>query len=169
MGVDIVRNDEQINLEEKKQELLEKLSSFDMEDLVIALHAAQASHDNRNQSGLYFLHHFIKEEQVEVDKGVTSIRLPVNELVKNPANMLHGGVTALLCDNAMGLASYMDKHRSGVTLDLHVRYHRPIRGAFATANAKVVSSGGRINVTTCDVIDEEGQIMATATGSFYHK
>ncbi len=155
--------------EEKRQEYLARLAEFDKEDLLVALHAAEASKENRGDHGFYFLHHFLGEERVEMNEGAASIRLPVNQLVLNPANMLHGGVTALLCDNAMGLASFLNKKRLGVTLDLHIRYHRPIRGQYTTAHAKVISSGGRINVTTCDVVDEMGEVMATATGTFYHK
>ncbi|PWI57544.1 PaaI family thioesterase [Sulfoacidibacillus thermotolerans] len=155
--------------EKEKQVYLQKLADFDAEDLLVALHAAEASRENRGEHGFYFLHHFLGEKQVEIAGYDASIQLPVNQLVLNPLNMLHGGVTALLCDNVMGLASFLDKKRPGVTLDLHIRYHQPIRGTHTTARAKVISSGGRINITTCEVVDETGKVMATATGSFYHK
>jgi uncharacterized protein (TIGR00369 family) len=151
-----------------KEELLRKLTEFEQEDLAVALKAAQAAKCARTE-GLYFLHYFFEEERVEESVGQSLVTIPVTELVMNQAKMLHGGVTAFICDNAMGMASYMEKGRPGVTLDLSVRYHKPGKGARLIARGVVVSAGSRINSARCEVRDEQGTLVATATGSFYHQ
>ncbi|MCF8567206.1 PaaI family thioesterase [Alicyclobacillus tolerans] len=150
-----------------KEELLEALEQFDSEDLTTALKAAEASRKTRRQ-GAYFLQNFFEETRVQGDERGTEITMPITPLVMNPGHMAHGGVIAFLCDNAMGMASFMEKQRPGVTMDLTVRYHKPLRGSFATARGEVVSSGSRINSTRCECRDETGTLVATATGSFYH-
>ncbi|MDN4595167.1 PaaI family thioesterase [Polycladomyces subterraneus] len=151
-----------------KEELLQKLAEFEQEDLSVALKAAQAAKRARTE-GFYFLHYFFEEERIEESVGQSLVTIPVTELVMNPAKMLHGGVTAFICDNVMGMASYMEKGRSGVTLDLSVRYHKPGKGARLIARGEVVSAGSRINSARCEVRDEQGSLIATATGSFYHR
>jgi len=150
-----------------KDELLHKLSSYCEEDLEVALRAANANQQAQT-SGLYFLHHFLGEERVVNGDGM-GIQIAVDNLVKNPAKMVHGGVTAFLCDDAMGVASYLEKQRPGVTLDLAVRYHRPGMGKMLSAIGEVVAASSQINSTRCEVRDEHNTLIATATASFYHR
>jgi uncharacterized protein (TIGR00369 family) len=150
-----------------KEQLLQELSNFEEEDLEIALKAARASKRKREDQ-FYFLHYFF-EEQREDDGDIAYITMPIHEITLNPLQMVHGGVTAFLCDNAMGYASYMKTQRPGVTLDMSVRYHKPGRGNYLKAMAQVVSHGSQINSTRCEVRDETGTLVATATGTFYHK
>ncbi|QSO52589.1 PaaI family thioesterase [Alicyclobacillus curvatus] len=150
-----------------KDELLNQLGTYTEEDLELALRAADAQKRTREE-GLYFLHYFLGEDRVKTDDHEASIVMPIAPMVMNPGNMVHGGVTALLCDNAMGMASYLSAQRPGVTLDMSVRYHLPGRGGQLTARGEVVHKGGQINSTRCEVRDDVGRLVATATGSFYH-
>ncbi|QSO46167.1 PaaI family thioesterase [Alicyclobacillus mengziensis] len=151
-----------------KDELLNRLAKYTEEDLEMALRAADAQKRTREE-GLYFLHYLLGEDRMNADAKEASIVLPIRPMVMNPVNMVHGGITALLCDNVMGMASYMSAKRPGVTLDLSVRYHLPGRGNQLTARGEVVHAGGQVNSTRCEVRDDVGRLVATATGSFYHK
>ncbi|MCL6515932.1 PaaI family thioesterase [Alicyclobacillus sp.] len=151
-----------------RQELLAELARLSDEDLAVALQAGRAREKAR-QRGTYFLHHFLQERRVEGEDGRAVITIPVSDLVMNPGGMVHGGITALLCDNAMGMASYMEKRRPGVTVEMTVRYHRPGRGDRLVASGEVLSAGALLNSARCEVRDEDGTLVATATGTFYHR
>lgn len=151
--------------------MLRMLEGYDARDLEIALRAADANRRAR-EGELYFLHHLFGEqfdwEAIEA-AGEVEITLPINLLVMNPGQMVHGGVLALLCDNAMGIASHARAMRDGVTVELTVRYHKPARGSKLRAVGRVISSGSHVNSTQCEVYDDAGQLVTSATGTFYHK
>ncbi|SFV07134.1 PaaI family thioesterase [Alicyclobacillus macrosporangiidus] len=151
-----------------REHLLAQLAQLSDEDLEVALKAGRASEKAR-QRDRYFLHHFFAEQRVEDGDGQAAITLPVTDLILNPAKMVHGGVTAFLCDNAMGMASYMEKRRPGVTLEMSVRYHKPGRGRHLVARGEVVAAGALLNSARCEVRDDSGALVATATGTFYHR
>lgn len=172
--------------ESERAELLSQLAQYGEEDLRMALRAANAQKQTREE-GLYFLHYFFGEDRVGVDESghpvtlpmdadgameptgkVATISIPIDETIMNPGQMVHGGVTALLCDNVMGMASFMSAGRPGVTLEMTVRYHMPGRGNQLIGQGEVVHAGGQINSTRCEVRDDQGNLVATATGSFYH-
>jgi uncharacterized protein (TIGR00369 family) len=150
-----------------KEELLQELANFDQSDLEIALKAARASKLEREE-GFYFLHYFFEEDR-DTDSNEAIITMPIQPIIHNPLHMVHGGVTAFLCDNVMGYASLMEAQRPGVTLEMSVRYHKPGRGKYLRARAEVVSKGSQLNSTVCQVRDDNGTLIATASGTFYHK
>ncbi|WP_235587160.1 PaaI family thioesterase [Ferroacidibacillus organovorans] len=155
----------------EKSELLKALEDYDARDLEIALRAADANRRARTGE-LYFLHHLFEEQfdwGAAAEKGEIEITLPINLLVMNPGKMVHGGVLALLCDNAMGIASHARAMRDGVTVELTVRYHKPARGTKLRAVGRVVSAGSQVNSTQCEIYDDEGQLVTSASGTFYHK
>ena len=151
-----------------KEELLNQLQDFDEAELQVALQAATALRKTKTE-GLYFLHHFLQEDRVQDENNNHGVTIPISPLVMNPINMVHGGVTALLADNAMGFASFMEKQRPGVTLDLNVHYHKPGRGQQLRAIGEIVSVGALFNSMRTEVRDETGILVATATGTFYHR
>ena len=151
-----------------KEEILRQLETFDEEELQAALQAANAVRKTKNE-GLYFLHHFLQQDRVESEPQHFGVSIPVTNLVMNPLQMAHGGVIAWLADNAMGFASFMEKGRPGVTLDLNVRYHKSGKGKQLNAVGVVVSSGALFNSMKTEVRDETGVLVATASGTFYHR
>ncbi|WDL95785.1 PaaI family thioesterase [Alicyclobacillus sp. ALC3] len=153
---------------ETKVALLEELTAFDESDLAMALHAAKASKRARERTdGSYFLHEFLGEHR-KVEDGQATLTLDVKDWMMNPGGILHGGVMAFLCDNTLGMASFLNQQRPGVTVDLNVRYHLPVTSGVITGRGTVVSSGSRINSARSDVFDEAGRLVASATGTFYH-
>ncbi|MDQ0190705.1 PaaI family thioesterase [Alicyclobacillus cycloheptanicus] len=152
-----------------KENLLAALAEFDEADLQMALHAANAAKRARERKGAtYFLHEFLGEHRrVEDDRAVLTI--PVRDWMMNPGGILHGGIMAYLCDNTLGMASFLKSTRPGVTVDLNVRYHLPVVSGSITGVGEVVAGGSQINSARCEVHDDQGRIVATAAGTFYHK
>lgn len=151
-----------------KEELLRQLEDFAEDELEAALRAATALRKTKSKE-LYFLHYFFQEERIDDKENGFTVKLPIDTFVKNPLGMVHGGVTAFLVDNAMGFASFMEKGRPGVTLDLNIRYHKPGAGKWLVAKGEVVSSGSLMNSMRTEVRDDAAEIVATATGTFYHR
>lgn len=150
-----------------KEEMLLELREMKEEDLEMALRAARASRKTREE-GLYFLHHFIGEER-EIVGNKPKISIPLFDALNNPLGIAHGGVIAFLADNAMGYASSLASQRWGVTVDMHIRYHRPGVGERLIAIGEVVSQGKTFNSTRTEVRNEQDKLVATATGTFYFR
>lgn len=150
-----------------RSEMLAAFAEFSEEDLEAGLKAAAAAKKAREEQ-FYFLH-YLFEQTLTGDREHPVIEMPVTDFVLNPAKIAHGGVLALLCDNAMGVASFYKAERVGLTLAMNVQYHKPARGAKLAARAEVVGAGSRVNATRCEVTDDAGVLVATATGNFYHR
>ena len=156
-----------------KEKLLESLAAFPAEDLAFALEAARASQE-AHAGRMYMLHHLL--EQRVVCSGVSAaglaeceIEAPVNRLSLNLLGMAHGGILAMLCDNAMAVACAAQAGNLGVTLSLTVNYHRPARDGMLRARGAVVHAGRRVNAARGEILDEGGRLIASASGTFYHR
>lgn len=153
-----------------KAEMLATINEYSEEELSLAVHAVESLRKTR-ESQFYFLHYFFKE-QFDIngvsETGDCVIELPLSDLLMNPVGMVHGGVLATLCDNVMGLASYLRAKRTGVTLELSVRYHKPARGSHLVARGSVLAESAQFNSTRCEVFDGQGTLVTSATGTFYH-
>ena len=106
----------------------------------------------------------------EMDDGHAVVSLDLDENKRNVRDVAHGGVVASLIDVAMGTAAgggnYDTRKRLVVTLELKVNYLAPASGGTLTATADVVRSGSRTQVVRCDVRTDDGEVCATALGTF---
>jgi uncharacterized protein (TIGR00369 family) len=85
----------------------------------------------------------------------------------NPMGTLQGGVICALADAAMGMA-YASRLADGetfTTLELKTNYLRQVVDGTLTATGRVVHGGRTIGLTTCDVVDEQGRLVAHATST----
>lgn len=99
--------------------------------------------------------------------GEAVVHLPLSEKFHNPMGRVHGGVYAVLADAAMGIAfgrTLSDK-QDFATLDLHVHFIRAARGTSITAKATVRQRGINIGFVDCDIVDQRGKLVATASCS----
>lgn len=80
---------------------------------------------------------------------------------------VHGGITASILDEAMGWAPASEYRRLCYSIELHVRYRRPIiAGHPYRVEAKVVQVKRRVARTEARVVDEAGTVYASATGAY---
>jgi uncharacterized protein (TIGR00369 family) len=106
---------------------------------------------------------------VEVAEGrVTFAAMPA-EYHYNPIGIVHGGLAATLLDSTMGCAvqSKLPRGRAYTTLDVQVRYLRPItvKTGRVLALGLSVYAGGRVATAEGRVVDESGKLYATGTTS----
>ena len=108
-------------------------------------------------------------EPVDWGDGRSELALTVDERHLRNLPILHGGVTATLLDSALGVAAstVAPPDRLTVTAQLNINFIRP---AFPderlVATGTVQHAGRQSVVATGEVRCENGQLVATASGTF---
>lgn len=96
----------------------------------------------------------------------------VQPWMRNPANILHGGLTAMMLDSTMGILSRCYVRGEGITptITMEVSYLLPIPiGAELHVRARAAHTGRAISNLLAEawVADEPGRLCATASGAFF--
>lgn len=81
----------------------------------------------------------------------------------------HGGITAAILDETIGRAimAFYDRNTFGVTLELNVKYKRPVPyGVELKAVGRITGDGGRIFNGTGELYLPDGSLAATAEGKY---
>lgn len=106
----------------------------------------------------------------EVDgvRGVGRAWLDVDERHISPNGSLHGGVSYILVDTAMGAAalSVLADDQHCTTVDIHTRYVTVCHGGRITATATVRRAGRRIIHLDAVVAGDDGTEYVLASGVF---
>jgi len=107
-------------------------------------------------------------ELVSVEVGIVEVALDLQPHHLNPAGILHGGMVATLADTAIGLAvrSALPPDRTHRTAQLDVHFLEKAEGGRVRALGRAVRVGGRMGYGEGDVVDEEGRLLARASGTF---
>ena len=107
---------------------------------------------------------------VEWEPGRAVIAYEVAKDHLNRTNRLHGGILATLCDTAGGYAGVFcetpGERRATVTLSLTVNFVAAVSGGRLTAEGRKRGGGRTIFFSDIELRDEEGRLVATATGTF---
>lgn len=105
---------------------------------------------------------------VDLRPGEAAIEIEMHDNLRQPAGLLHGGVTASLIDTAMAYAviSTLGEGQRTSTVDLTVHYLRPHTDGKFTCIAKVVRAGKRLLTVSADVLNEEKKLIATAISTY---
>lgn len=85
----------------------------------------------------------------------------------NPMGTLHGGMFGVIADSAMGLAyaTTLAPDESFTTLELKVNFLKPVWTGRLIATGRVTKKGSTVGLTTCEVTDEHGSLVAFATST----
>jgi len=99
--------------------------------------------------------------------GRTTIEFEATARHANPMGTLHGGVLCDIADAAMGVAykSTLKDGETFTTLELKINFLRPVWNAKLRAQAKMVRAGKVVGLVECDVVDEQGRLVARASGT----
>jgi acyl-CoA thioesterase len=101
--------------------------------------------------------------------GAAIAFLDVDDRHLNPNGIVHGGVVFTLADTAMGWATLavLDDGQICASIEVSVRYLRPIPGGRLVATASVLRAGRRIVHLECSVtVDGDDRPVAMLQGSF---
>lgn len=105
---------------------------------------------------------------VDLRPGEAEIEIEMRDELRQPAGLLHGGVTATLIDTAMAFAviTRLDERERATTIDLTVHYLRPHSDGKFICVARVVRAGKRILTVSADVFNEQKKLIATAISTY---
>jgi acyl-CoA thioesterase len=106
--------------------------------------------------------------QGEPSSGRADVGLEVGDNHLNPHGMAHGAVAFAMMDTAMGAAvmTIVPEGHLCATIEVHTRFHRPVRPGPLVAEAKVLTPGRRVVQLEARTTDAEGRLVASATSSF---
>ena len=101
------------------------------------------------------------------DLGLAVMEMDVERRHANPMGTLHGGVICDLADAAMGtaFASLLEDDESFTTLDLTVKFFKPLWDAHLVAEARVTRQTRTMGLVECDVVDGKGSLVAKVWSS----
>lgn len=120
----------------------------------------------RNAAGL-------RLEFEPVADGVRSSFLLGKQYESYPG-IVHGGIVSAICDEVMGNLIVLRQGTPAYTVSARQRFIKPLLidtwyacvARFADPAAKGTASGGLIYYVMAEVLDADGAICATATGSY---
>jgi uncharacterized protein (TIGR00369 family) len=104
---------------------------------------------------------------VRADGGEATAQMEAGEQHSNPMGTIHGGILCDLADAAMGMAyfSQLEAGETFTTLELKINYLRPFWTGKLVAHGRVVSRGKTVGMTECEVVDDQGRLIAKATST----
>jgi uncharacterized protein (TIGR00369 family) len=99
--------------------------------------------------------------------GKANFELEAGRRHHNPMGTVHGGILCDLADAAMGFAfaSTLGPGESFTTLELKINFLRPVFEEKLSASARVIHRGKTVGFVECDVLSEEGKLVARATST----
>ena len=105
---------------------------------------------------------------IDIRPNEAVIKIDMRDDFRQPAGLLHGGVTATLIDTAMAFAviTRLAEGERASTIDLTVHYLRPHTAGTITCTGKVVRAGKRILTVSADVVNEQDKLIATAISTY---
>src|SRR5579863_88487 len=102
-----------------------------------------------------------------IEDGRVVFSMPTGEWMTNPAGVIHGGMSSTLLDTVMTLAvnTKLPAARMATTLDLHVRFLRPLfpTGDRVLAEGLAIHVGQSVGTAEGRVHDAKGRLIAHAT------
>ena len=85
----------------------------------------------------------------------------------NPMGTQHGGVLCDVADAAMGMAyaAALDEGETFTSLELKINFIRPFWTGRLRATGRVVHRGKTVGLAECDLVDDEGRLVARASST----
>jgi len=100
----------------------------------------------------------------------TETHLTMDDRHTNRHGTLHGGIYSIILDSACGFAASRalsdDASQKVVTLTLTVNYLAQPKTKHVYAVGKVSRAGGSVVYSNGEILDDEGTVIATASGVF---
>lgn len=106
---------------------------------------------------------------VEASEGCCVFQMPATEWLTSPSGLVEGGFISCLADlsQAAAVQTTMPAGTAFAPTDLRVQLIRqvPPDGRPLTASGTIVHRGRTMSTTRADVVNSDGKLVATATGS----
>lgn len=119
--------------------------------------------------GVNPLFRFIGVNVVKIEPDETILHLPFRPDFIQGGGVVAGGVIATLADETMAhlVLSNLAEGQKTATIEMNVRFLRPVFSGDIRAVAGVVHRGGTVISTRAGVYDEKERLVAEAGASFF--
>jgi len=111
---------------------------------------------------------FLGVRIVRMSKEQVVLALPFREVFIQGGGVVAGGVMATLADEAMAhvVLANLEEDQSTATIEMNLRFLKPIKQGEITAEAALVKKGRQVLTVEAKVRDAQGQLLASAGASF---
>jgi uncharacterized protein (TIGR00369 family) len=113
--------------------------------------------------------YFIGLRWVEATEGSATLAVPMTEWLNSPAMRIYGGALAWVADVCLtgAVQTTVPPRTAFSPLDLKVNFVRPVAadGGELIARGSVIHRGRTLAVASAEIRNQEGKIVALATGS----
>ena len=108
-------------------------------------------------------------ELSEAEEGRAVVRMRAGDRHLNPGGTVHGGAISPLVDVSMAEAlntTVAEEGERPVTVEIKVNYMAPGKPGFISSTARVRKGGKRLTVVEAEVVQEDEEVVALATGTY---
>ena len=100
--------------------------------------------------------------------GTARLRLPFTVKLANGGGVMHGGALSTLADTAvvMAMKSLLPVGTSFATVELSMNFLAPVLTGSVVAVAQVTARDKRLYDGSCELKDDEGQLVASSVSLF---
>jgi acyl-CoA thioesterase len=155
-------------MSEMRAQVLEMFDTLSKDDQAFMMRLLEAK-IRSNQSPLAYIEEMMSY-QFRGQEGEQFVHvMEVRPEISNRYGMLHGGILCTFIDTAMGATCFYrhgESHKL-VTLDLQVRFLKEAKPGMLTCRTKFQKSGRTIDVLESHVYDGQGNLVGSATGTFF--
>jgi acyl-CoA thioesterase len=101
--------------------------------------------------------------------GAFRLELDLEPRHMSRAARAHGGILFTLLDTALGRAviEELPPGRGCATVEIKINYFRPVQGGTIRAAGRCVQRTKSLAYAEGDVVNDEGKLLARATGTFF--
>ncbi|OOE12057.1 PaaI family thioesterase [Fictibacillus arsenicus] len=155
-----------MDIKDELNRFIDESSDQEKKAMKIFLNSLIAKRENTNLTHIASLLQF---KTTLIDEKTLEMEMPNSPLLDNSIGIVHGGLTATLLDTALGtLASHVPGNKKGaVTVELKVDYLSPGIGEKFICRAEVVHNGRQLVRMEGKVRNEKGNLIASASGTFF--
>ncbi len=146
----------------------ELLNNANDEELHVLESMLKGLHDKQQGRYATYLSALTQIKTKFLDNDDYEVLLPIQPLINNPLQMVHGGITATLLDTAMGsmINRRLPEDQAAVTAEMNVHYIKPGVGQALRCVAHLSHKGNSLCVAEAKVYDDREKLMAMATATF---
>lgn len=153
------------------QQLLNKCIEFGSdEDLRALEHVLEGIEKKVDKTNIQYIDGLLHMNRViDREKKTCEITVPINPLLNNSLDIVHGGITATILDTTMGTVAnfLLPDGYSAVTNQLNIHYIAPGVGDSLRCKAEVIHQGSKTFVISGEIYRSDGKKVAYATGTFF--
>ena len=107
-------------------------------------------------------------ELLEIKKGWSIVRLPIEDKLTNAIGLVHGGAIFTAADSAVGMAlvGMTGRDENISTLEMKINYMKPVKEGAIIAEAKIIHRGSQTAIGDVEVRDEEHNLISKSLATY---